>query len=195
MQQKTYKPGHFFLFGFFIIAAIVLADQYTKWLVMETMLRIGGDMQSFQDWFMTHRPVAYFFDQREDYNTVQLAPFLNFVMVWNQGISFGMFDDGEGGFPVVLIGVALLISLLMIIWLALASRRTIALGISMIVGGAVGNVLDRVRFGAVADFVDMHVAGYHWPAFNLADSCIVLGALLLIVDTAVKKEKSILSVW
>jgi signal peptidase II len=192
---KQHKVGKFFLFGIVMIVIIVLADQYAKWLVMETMLRTEAGTPAFFDWFTTRQTLEYFFDQREKYNTVTLTPFLNFVMVWNEGISFGLFNnsdtlEGNKTMSLVFIGLSLMISLMMIVWLALVRGRLLAWALSLIVGGAIGNVIDRVRFGAVADFIDFHMNGMHWPAFNLADTCIAVGALLLVIDTMTSKEKN-----
>lgn len=194
---KKFRPGQFFLFGMFIICTIVFLDQYTKWLVLETMLRSEGDTPLFQDWFVTRQPLEFFIDQRESYNSLEITGFLNFIMVWNTGISFGMFSEvssPEAGrtLSLVFISLSLMIALMLIVWLALARGRLLAWALAMIVGGAIANVIDRVRFGAVADFVDVHVAGFHWPAFNLADSCIAIGALFLVIDTLTTKEKGIL---
>lgn len=197
LPAKKFRPGQFFLFGMFVICVIIFADQYTKWLVLETMLRSGGETPAFQDWFITRQPLEFFIDQREVYQTREISGFLNFVMVWNTGISFGMFSDNadmEKGrlLALLFIALSLTVALGLIVWLALARSRLLAAGIALIVGGAIGNVIDRIRFGAVADFVDMHVAGYHWPAFNLADSCIAIGALFLVIDTMTSKDKGLL---
>jgi signal peptidase II len=191
---KKFRPGQFFMFGFCLVAAILFLDQYTKWLVLETMLRTGGEVPDFGQWFITRQPLQFFEDQREAYATREITSFLNFVMVWNTGISFGMFsensEEGSRGLSLVLIALSLMVSLVLIVWLALARGRLLAWGLSLIIGGALANVADRIRFGAVADFVDMHVAGYHWPAFNLADSCIAIGALFLVIDTMTNKDRT-----
>lgn len=176
------SPGQFFFFGFVLIFLIFGLDQYTKWMVMETMLRKGTEVPEFLDWLMTRRPLPLFLDQRETYNTIVLTPFLNFVMVWNTGISFGLFNSESQAMPLILTGVALLVSMLMLIWMALTPRRMVLIALALVIGGAVGNALDRIRFGAVVDFVDLHAGDWHWPAFNLADSAIVLGAILMIID-------------
>jgi signal peptidase II len=191
-QSTAGRPGRFFLLGFILIAALIFADQYSKWWVIEHMLRTGNEPRLFKDWFMTLQPVSFFLDQRETYNIVSLTPFLNFVMVWNTGVSFGMFNSDSELVKVLLIGVALFISLLMMIWLSLTSRGLVSAAIILIVSGAIGNVFDRVRFGAVADFIDFHVAGLHWPAFNVADSGIVLGGILLILHAARNKNDHLL---
>ncbi|HRI77730.1 MAG TPA: signal peptidase II [Alphaproteobacteria bacterium] len=197
LPAKKFRPGQFFLFGMFVICAIIFADQYTKWLVLETMLRAGGDTPAFQDWFMTRQPLEFFIDQREVYQSREITGFLNFVMVWNTGISFGLFSDNADMeksrmLALVFIALSLTVALALIVWLAVARSRLLAAALSLIVGGAIANVIDRVRFGAVADFVDVHAAGFHWPAFNLADSCIAIGALFLVIDTLTSKDKGIL---
>ena len=73
--------------------------------------------------------------------------------------------------------------MVLVIWLARADRRLIGVAIGLIVGGALGNLVDRVRYGAVADFLDVHAWGYHWPAFNAADSAITVGAVTLVLDS------------
>lgn len=187
---SSFGPGRFFLLGLILIVAIVVADQYTKWLVIETLLRPNSENPDFARWFLTQNRISFFVNEREHFNTVTLLPFLNLVMVWNQGISFGLFDTNDPRMPVLFIGISLMISIPMLIWLALSRRIPLSLGLALIVGGALGNVLDRVRFGAVADFIDLHLNDqYHWPAFNLADSCIVIGALLLIYDALTSKSK------
>lgn len=191
---KKFRPGQFFLFGFCLIGAILFLDQYTKWLVLETILRSDGDVPTFGQWFITRQPLEFFIDQREVYTTRELTSFLNFVMVWNTGISFGMFsnasEEGSRTLSLILIALSLTVSLVLTVWLALARGRLLSWGLAMIVGGALANVADRIRFGAVADFVDVHVAGYHWPAFNLADSCIAIGALFLVIDTMTNKDRT-----
>ncbi|TAN62117.1 MAG: signal peptidase II, partial [Magnetospirillum sp.] len=83
----------------------------------------------------------------------------------------------------LLSGLALVIVAAMLVWLRTASTRLAQVALGGIIGGALGNVIDRLRFGAVADFLDLHVLGYHWPAFNVADSAITVGAVILVVDS------------
>ena len=175
------RLGQYFWYGLAAVVAIVLVDQYTKWMIIESTLRIDGKMLPFTEWFFTRNHISYFVIDREKFNTIALAPFLNLVMVWNQGISFGMFDSNSPVVMMALIGISLLVSLGLFIWLALSHSKMHAFAVSLIVGGALGNVIDRVRFGAVADFLDFHWNDMHWPAFNVADSAIVLGAFILTV--------------
>lgn len=183
MPQNRTKPGRYLAIALIAAAAIVLADQYTKWLVMESLLRVKDTLLSFPEWFMTKREVAYFIMERDEFRVIEVFPWLNLVMVWNQGVSFGLFDTNNPKMAIVFIAIAALISMVMLIWLMLTRSRLVSAALAMIIGGAAGNIIDRIRFAAVADFIDVHAGDLHWPAFNLADSCIVLGALLLAFDS------------
>jgi len=110
----------------------------------------------------------------------EVLPFFNLVLVWNRGVSFGMF--GSAGVPWLLSGIALAVVIGLAIWLRRAESRVVASGLALVIGGALGNVIDRVRFGAVVDFLDVHAFGWHWPAFNVADSAICIGAAVLVLD-------------
>lgn len=110
---------------------------------------------------------------------VEIAPFFNIVLVWNRGVSFGMF--GAAG-PLVLAAVAGAVALVLVVWMLRSPRRFEALALGAVAGGAAGNILDRLTRGAVVDFLDFHIAGWHWYAFNLADSAITVGIALLLFD-------------
>ena len=118
---------------------------------------------------------------------VELTPFLNLVVVWNPGVSFGMLGGVGASGPWLLIGLALLITAGFLVWLAWSTERLHATALGLVIGGAVGNVIDRLRFGAVLDFVDLHLLGYHWPAFNVADAAITAGAVLLLGDGLLRR--------
>jgi signal peptidase II len=190
MISKKHSPGRFLLIGFFLILAVIAADQYSKWLVMETVLRSQGESLSFSQWFMAPRPLeALTMDMPSDYTAVKEAlPHLTLRMVWNCGISFGMFDHCGKGSQITLIGLALCVSLGLLLWMVIARHVLIGFAVPLIVGGAVANVIDRVRFKAVADFIDFYVGDWHWPAFNVADACIVIGAILLGIDAIFNKD-------
>lgn len=141
--------------GIGVALAAVALDQATKWLVTTLYVPPGG---------------------------VELAPFLNLVFWRNPGVTFGLFDGhGEIG-RWLLSALAVAITLALAIWLRRAERRMLAAGLGLIIGGALGNVVDRLRVGAVTDFIDLHVAGRHWPAFNLADVAVVTGIAILLLD-------------
>lgn len=109
--------------------------------------------------------------------------FWNWTLVHNYGAAFSFLSDAGGWQRWFFTGLAIVISLGLAVWLARTPRgdwRT-ALPFALVVAGAVGNVIDRIRFGYVVDFVDWYVGRHHWPAFNVADSAIVAGAVLLVL--------------
>ncbi|MEC8109363.1 MAG: signal peptidase II [Pseudomonadota bacterium] len=108
---------------------------------------------------------------------IEILAILNLVPVWNRGMSFGMLADGGAFVPVGLTGLAVAVSA-WLFWMVPRLIRVQRLSAAFIAGGAIGNALDRLRFGMVVDFIDLHYAGWHWPAFNLADAAITLGAVL-----------------
>jgi signal peptidase II len=115
--------------------------------------------------------------------SLPVTDFFNIVLVFNRGVSFGMF--GEAGLPyqhLILAGLAILVTLVLLSWIRknLYDRPCLAYG--LIAGGALGNAIDRIRIGAVVDFLDFHWQGYHWPAFNVADSAIFIGVVLVLID-------------
>ena len=114
-------------------------------------------------------------------HTVELLPFFNLVLVWNYGISFGMLAERPQ--PLLLTLASLLIVSILLIWLYKNTHFLTSLGLGLVIGGASGNIIDRLSFGAVVDFLDFHIGNYHWPAFNIADSCIFIGVVLLCVSS------------
>jgi signal peptidase II len=138
-----------------LLAAILVLDQVTKAAILR------------------HLPTS---------GWVEVTPFMNLVLVWNPGISFGLLGGALAGSPWPLVALTLAIAALLVAWLARERRTLPRLAIWAILAGALGNLIDRVRYGAVVDFLDLHVAGYHWPAFNVADSAIVVGACALVLD-------------
>ncbi|MCY4238000.1 MAG: signal peptidase II [Rhodospirillaceae bacterium] len=123
--------------------------------------------------------------------SIEVAPFLNVVLVWNRGISFGVLNQGPDWWPWVLIAVAFLIVAGLLFWLRKLDGRWMVTAIGLIVGGAIGNVIDRFRFGAVVDFIDVHVSGWHFPTFNIADAAITCGVLILLADSLFGRQKSL----
>lgn len=134
---------------------VFIADQWSKNLILE--------------WFSNH------------HGKVTATSFMNFILAWNKGISFSLFQANSIYGMWILIAVALMIAFILIWWIITAENTFSAVCFAMILGGAFGNVVDRLRFGAVIDFIDFHVFGYHWYTFNIADSGIVVGAALLLI--------------
>lgn len=164
------------LVGFSLALDIIILDQLSKWLILEFVMRkeIQPNMPAVGLWdWLVDAPA------RLPFASVEVLPFFNLSMVWNEGISFGMFH-GSGIW--ILVGLALIITAVFSVWLTRATGWLQAVSLAMVIGGAVGNVIDRLRFGAVADFFDFHVAGWHYPAFNIADCGITVGIALLVID-------------
>lgn len=142
---------------FGLAGLVVVLDQFSKWIVLNHV---------------------------EFGQTIYVAPFWNWVLTYNPGAAFSFLADQPGWQRWLFTVLALAVSG----WIALELRRhpgqkLLSLALALIMGGALGNVIDRVRFGAVVDFIQWHVAGYYWPAFNVADSAITVGAVLLVFST------------
>jgi len=149
---------------FALSAAIVAADQLTKWLVLG------------------------FFENR--YPRVELTGFFNLVLVFNKGAAFSLFAQAAGWQTPLLAAFALAAAVIVSVLIVRnPGRGLLCLGLALILGGALGNLIDRLRFGHVVDFLDFHALGWHWPAFNVADSAISVGAVILILEGFVHHEK------
>jgi signal peptidase II len=145
-------------------ALIVVADQAAKYAVVQ--------------YFTGNPPVA-------------VAPFLNLVLVYNAGAAFSFLSDSAGWQRWLFVGIALAASA----WIVYLLRRYpherwFALALALVLAGAIGNVIDRIAVGSVVDFLDFHAFGWHWPAFNVADSAITCGAALLIWDALMPGQKA-----
>jgi signal peptidase II len=141
---------------FVLSGAIIVLDQLVKWLALARL--VPGER-------------------------LELTGFLNLVLVFNKGAAFSFLAQEAGWQRPLLAGFALAASVfLSVLIVRNPGRRPLCLGLALIVGGALGNAIDRIRFGHVVDFVDVHALGWHWPAFNVADSAITVGAVLLILE-------------
>lgn len=118
----------------------------------------------------------------EPERVIEITSFFNLVPVRNTGVSFGLFGANTELARWALVAVAVVIMIALLIWLIRAGSTYITIGLVLVIGGAASNVIDRALAGAVIDFLDFHVSGVHWPAFNLADSVIVLGTAMLLYD-------------
>lgn len=139
---------------YWLAALVIVLDQISKWVVLGN-LQVG--------------------------ETIYVAPFWNWVLTYNPGAAFSFLADQPGWQRWFFASLAIAVSA----WIAVMIRRhpaegLLSLALALIMGGALGNVIDRIRFGAVVDFVQWHAAGYYWPAFNVADSAITIGAVLLV---------------
>jgi signal peptidase II len=150
--------------GLLLAAVIAAADQLAKWLILTKVMVPPRAI-----------PVTFFFD---------------LVLTRNTGISFGLFSGNPEMSRWLFVGVAGAIVVSLLVWLARVERGLLCLAIPLIVGGAVGNVIDRVRLGAVVDFLYFHLGNYGFPAFNLADSAITLGVALILIDSLFGEGRS-----
>ncbi|WP_255549903.1 MULTISPECIES: signal peptidase II [Commensalibacter] len=114
--------------------------------------------------------------------SIPVIPFFNFTMVWNRAITFGMLGQFGSWGSVIFSVSAFVIAASLFIWMIRARKIWVIMSLGAIVGGALGNILDRLRFGAVVDFIHFHVAGWSWYVFNVADSAIVCGVIILLID-------------
>lgn len=122
---------------------------------------------------------------------IMVNDYFNIVSAWNTGVSFSMFNDyglwGVIGLSVLAVGIVGYL----LYWMSREQDKFLCMTLGFIVGGALGNVIDRVRLGAVFDFLDFHIGTHHWPAFNVADSFICIGAVLIILHSLWAKAKSV----
>lgn len=143
--------------GLQLAASIVVIDLCTKILVLKG-LAIGPD------------------------GILHVTPFMDFVETWNTGISYGLFAQGVDGWWLLAL-LKIVAAIGFTIWLAQVTRKAEAFALALLIGGAVGNAIDRVVYGAVFDFVSLHAFGYRWYIFNVADIAIVAGVALLLYDS------------
>ncbi|MCJ2124992.1 signal peptidase II [Methylobacterium sp. J-077] len=113
----------------------------------------------------------------------RLAPVADFVVVWNRGVSYGLFQQESGFGRWFLVALSLAAALGLGIWMTRAGSRLLAVALGLIVGGALGNAIDRAAYGAVFDFVHLHAGSWSWYVFNVADAAIVAGVIGLILDS------------
>ncbi|MHA1524060.1 MAG: signal peptidase II [Alphaproteobacteria bacterium] len=125
-----------------------------------------------------------------DRGRVEITSYFDLVMVWNRGVSYGFFQQDSATGRYVLAGMALLIALILVFWLARTHTRLAASALGLLIGGAVANAVDRFTYGAVADFYSLHLAGFYWYVFNLADVAIVAGVIGLLYRSSGGDHKS-----
>jgi signal peptidase II len=120
---------------------------------------------------------------------IRLAPFLDLVLVWNRGISYGLLQQHSEAGRWLLVVLSLAAAVGLSVWLSRVGSRLVALSVGLIIGGAVGNAIDRIAFGAVLDFVHIHVGSFSWYVFNVADAAIVVGVFGLLYDSLVIERR------
>ncbi len=148
------------MFFYFILIFTVFFDQLTKWMILDDM------------------PLP-----------IEVTSFFNIVLAMNKGVSFSMFASNHPHAPMILTAIGIIITLFIAFWFLKEKESVVKLALSLILGGAIGNIIDRIRFGAVVDFLDFHAFGYHWPAFNIADMMICFGVIIILTEAIFSKEK------
>lgn len=143
-----------------IVVGVLLADQLSKWWILNVVMSPPQD--------------------------IVVTSFFTVVLAWNPGISFSQLGHVD---PWILSGLALAIVAGLFVWLHRIRLPWPAIALALIIGGALGNVIDRMRFGAVVDFLSFHWQDWYWPAFNLADSAITVGVALLLIDSLFGKSE------
>ncbi len=157
------KVGPYFKRGLLISGLILLVDQISKWWVLSGL-------------------------KLPEVGSIELLPFLNFTMVWNYGISMGLpIGDSLGKWGIVILTAG--ISMWLLNWLRTTGRKLEGLGLAIILGGAIGNIIDRFLHGAVVDFIHLHAFSYNFYVFNVADSAITIGVILLLIDGLLEGRK------
>lgn len=147
-----------------LVAITLIADQASKQLLLSYLMKAGAVV-----------PV--------------IDGFFRLVVVWNRGVSFGLLG-GDRPLPAWLLsGVAIAVCVGLFLWLRRTERFLTGWGIGLVMGGAIGNVIDRARWGAVFDFADFHINHWHWPAFNVADAAIVIGVGMMLVDSLIGEKQ------
>ena len=148
---------------FGLSAVLIALDQLVKWVVLGYFSGRG-----------TLQPVTAFF---------------NLVLACNKGAAFSFLADAPGWQTPLFAGFAIVASVVVgMLIVKNPAKRLFCAGLALVLGGAAGNLIDRLRFGCVVDFLDFHAAGWHWPAFNVADSAITLGAVALILESFLNRE-------
>ena len=144
--------------GIIIALATLAADQLHKYIMLHVVGMVDG-------------------------RVIEVTSFFNIVMVWNYGVSFGMFNNGSSANAYILVLMTLAIVTFLFIWMKRTNSKWQTVALGMVIGGALGNAVDRVAYGAVADFLDFYYRPHHWPAFNVADMAISVGVFLLVVES------------
>lgn len=155
------KKIHLHLIHIVMILTLVFVDQYSKGLILDLSIKLP----------------------------IKVTSFFNLVLAWNSGVTFGLFNNsGQFIFNIISWGT-ILISIFLIVIMAREKFLARSIPLALIIGGAIGNIMDRFKYGAVVDFLDFYISKYHWPAFNFADSFIVAGVFLYLITSHMKENK------
>jgi lipoprotein signal peptidase len=158
----------------------VRRDRYTRLGIVAALLVLAGD-QASKWWMLNGLHLA-------EVGRIRLLPVLDFVLVWNRGVTFGLLNGLGGWSSAALAILALVIVVALGLWLRRAESALTAIALGAIAGGAVGNVIDRVRYGAVVDFIHAHIGEWSWYVFNVGDAAIVCGVAALLIRSQMPRR-------
>jgi len=157
-------------------------ERWKFWCLGLAVLTLAIDQ--FHKWWMLN---VYMIADR---SPVRVNPFFDLVMVWNRGVSYGLFPQNSDTGRIVLILLSSLVVILILVWMFRSGSVMVSSALALVAGGATGNIIDRLNFGAVADFFAFQAFGYNWYVFNLADTAIVAGVAGLIYESLFMRHKS-----
>lgn len=167
--QSFFERKKLFFFGVLIAFIVAILDLSSKKLVVAILQDIS-------------------FKNNIDFPQIEIFSFFNIVYVLNKGVSFGMFSNLENSY-VIFSFVQSSIILILFFWLFFNQKKYTSIALGLVIGGAFGNVIDRIQNGGVTDFLDFYIDSYHWPAFNIADSFVFIGVFLLVFEDIFLKNK------
>jgi len=153
--------------GLAVAALVAIADQLSKAWVL-----------------------GFFAERQPSDRMVPVTGFFNLVLTWNRGMSFGLFNSDAALNALIFTVIAAAIVSGLVVWLRRAREPLIGVAIGLVIGGAIGNVVDRLWRGAVVDFLDFHLGDWHWFAFNLADAAICIGVGLMVIDSLLGRREA-----
>jgi len=155
-DMRAADPRRNMTLGLVLAAIVVILDQVSKLWIVDRLTASGASLH--------------------------IADFFDIVLVRNRGVSFGLFNNDAAINGILFSLLAAVIVAILLVWLRRAPGSLLPAAIGLVVGGAIGNVIDRLRLGSVVDFLDFHLGAWHWPAFNLADAAICIGVGLMVID-------------
>jgi signal peptidase II len=156
LDMRAADPRRNMTLGLVLAAIVVILDQVSKLWIVDRLTASGPSLH--------------------------IADFFDIVLVRNRGVSFGLFNNDAAINGILFSLLAAVIVAILLVWLRRAPGFLLPAAIGLVVGGAIGNVIDRLRLGSVVDFLDFHLGAWHWPAFNLADAAICIGVGLMVID-------------
>lgn len=165
--MRTHIRHSHLIVAILVAVTVLVLDLASKFIMLDIMLAIPHPVE----------------------RVITVTSFFDLVLVWNYGISFSLLSGGMEGMRWGLIAVTSLIVLFVVFLLLRAQDRFQAVAYALVIGGACGNIFDRIYHGAVVDFLSFHVNGFYWPAFNVADSAISIGVALLLYDGIIRERR------